>query len=660
MRRHPRFMLLWGFGGLLLIMAAAEVGALLMINSLQGNNTQVEQRFLERSRMLDQIRSSIYLSGTVARDLLLTPVTGTPSELEELKALRGKTDSALDEYRKSLDRDDARAFASLRSEIGAYWTVLDKTSSWTAGERAKYRYEFFYTELIPRRTAMLQIADRVGHLNEQDLQSGNQQLETLAGRLRMGLVGMIAVTLLGGSALAGYTVVIVLQLQNEVRSNLTASLEARASLQELSAKLVRVQEEERRALSRELHDEAAQTFSAILLESENLLDLPHDAAASRHMELIRDLAQRGVAETRNMALLLRPSMLDDFGLGPALNWQAKETAKRTGLRVQVSAADLPANLPEEHKTCIYRVVQEALNNAARHAQATMAQVLLQRAHHQIELTVIDDGSGFDAERVRGLGLLGMEERVRHLGGAFAIESKPGRGTKLRIKLPFAPWRRKWRMKPVRILLADDHNVLRDGLRLLLEREPGFSVVAEAGDGREAVSLAEQHRPDVAIVDIAMPVLNGIDATSRIVERCTGTSVVILSMHHDESYILRALNAGARGYLLKDSLKADLIGAVNAVSEGHSYFSPQVTLLLQDDHFREMADKSKSDSLELLTPREREILQLIAEGRSNKEIANFLNLSYYTVETMGPYFAKAGFAHGAGSRILYAVRKGLVH
>ena len=216
------------------------------------------------------------------------------------------------------------------------------------------------------------------------------------------------------------------------------------------------------------------------------------------------------------------------------------------------------------------------------------------------------------------------------------------------------------MKPVRILLADDHNILRDGLRLLLEREPGFTVIAEAGNGREAVSLAEQHRPDVAIVDIAMPVLNGIDATSRIVESCAETSVVILSMHHDESYILRALNAGARGYLLKDSLKADLIGAVNAVSEGHSYFSPRVTRLLQDDHFREMADKSKSDSLELLTPREREILQLIAEGRSNKEIANFLNLSYYTIETHRAHILQKLDLHTVPELILYAVRKGLVH
>jgi signal transduction histidine kinase len=188
-------------------------------------------------------------------------------------------------------------------------------------------------------------------------------------------------------------------------------------------------------LSRELHDEAGQSFSAIMLEAENLLDVTHDRCIVPHLESIRDLAERGVTETRNMALLLRPSMLDDFGLVPALNWQAKETAKRTGLRVQVNAADMEQDLPEEHKTCIYRIVQEALNNVARHAQASAAQVTLQQHPGELLLSIQDDGTGFDAQRVRGLGLLGMEERTRHLGGTFAIDSQAGRGTLLKINLP---------------------------------------------------------------------------------------------------------------------------------------------------------------------------------------------------------------------------------
>ncbi len=216
------------------------------------------------------------------------------------------------------------------------------------------------------------------------------------------------------------------------------------------------------------------------------------------------------------------------------------------------------------------------------------------------------------------------------------------------------------MKPIRILLADDHNVLRDGLRLLLERQPDFVVVAEASDGREALRLVEEHRPDIAVMDIAMPVLNGIDATKQITTSGTATAVIMLSMYHDESYIIRALNAGARGYLLKDSLKADLIAAVKSVSQGHSYFSQKIRSLLQEDYFRQMADKQKTDSLELLTARESEILQLAAEGRSNKEIAQLLNLSLHTVETHRGHILQKLNLHTVPELILYAVRKGIIH
>lgn len=216
------------------------------------------------------------------------------------------------------------------------------------------------------------------------------------------------------------------------------------------------------------------------------------------------------------------------------------------------------------------------------------------------------------------------------------------------------------MKAIRILLADDHHILRDGLRLLLERQSGFEVVAEAADGREAVRLAQETCPDVAIIDVAMPGLNGIEATRCIKETCEGTAVIILSMHYDESYILRALRAGARAYLLKDSLKGDLLAAVRAVVQGQSHFSPKVSRLLQEDYFRELNDKQKDDSFELLTAREREILQLAAEGKSNKEIANLLNLSLYTVDTHRSRILHKLNLHSVPELILYAVRKGIIH
>jgi two-component system, NarL family, response regulator NreC len=204
-------------------------------------------------------------------------------------------------------------------------------------------------------------------------------------------------------------------------------------------------------------------------------------------------------------------------------------------------------------------------------------------------------------------------------------------------------------------LADDHNVIREGLRELLERQPGFEVVAEAGDGRQAVALAQEYLPDVAIIDIAMPGLNGIEATSSIVTACSQTAVIILSMYCDESYVLRALKAGARAYLLK----ADLMAAVRGVVLGHSYFSPKVSQLLQEDYVREMAEQQKDDSYELLTAREREILQLAAEDNSNKEIANRLNLSLYTVDTHRSHILRKLNLHSVPDLILYTVRKGII-
>ncbi|HYL76709.1 MAG TPA: sensor histidine kinase [Bryobacteraceae bacterium] len=435
MRQRPWLALVGGFGGLLLLMAAAETGALVFQDRLRQNGSSLKAHFLDRNRILEEIRSNIYLSGTYARDSLLAPDDRVArAQIAALENLHRDTDAALERYARSLEPEEDAPFRALRTEIDAYWSVLGQTYSWTPEQRNKFRFAFFYEELIPRRTSMLQIADRVATLNEESLKRGDAKLGTLFSRWQLGLVAMIVVTLLGGATLAGFAILHILRLEDKAQQRLEDTLKARASLQELSAKLVRAQEDERKALSRELHDETGQSFSAILMEAENLLDLEPAQEVRAHLESIRSVAEKGMNEIRNMALLLRPSMLDDFGLVPALDWQARQTGKRTGMRVQV-ASEVSDDLPEEHKTCIYRVVQEALNNCARHAQASTVQVAVREESGRILLRVQDDGSGFDPQRVRGIGLLGMEERVRHLGGTFEIHSHPGRGTRLEIALP---------------------------------------------------------------------------------------------------------------------------------------------------------------------------------------------------------------------------------
>jgi two-component system, NarL family, response regulator NreC len=215
------------------------------------------------------------------------------------------------------------------------------------------------------------------------------------------------------------------------------------------------------------------------------------------------------------------------------------------------------------------------------------------------------------------------------------------------------------MKTIRILLADDHTVVRKGLRLLLESHPGFQVIADAADGRAAVSLAAEHTPDVVVMDVAMPGLNGIEAARQISSRFPQTAVVFLSMHSDESYVLKALKAGARAYLLKDSAEHDLIAAVIAVSEGKAFFSPAISKMLVEDYMRQMQERQVEDSYDLLTTREREVLQLLAEGRNNKEIAGILNLSQYTVETHRGNILQKLNLHSGAEVILYAIRKGVI-
>jgi DNA-binding NarL/FixJ family response regulator len=212
---------------------------------------------------------------------------------------------------------------------------------------------------------------------------------------------------------------------------------------------------------------------------------------------------------------------------------------------------------------------------------------------------------------------------------------------------------------IRILLADDHTIIRSGLRLLLDQQPDFKVVAEASDGREAVELACSHHPLVAVLDIGMPLLNGIEATQQIASKEPDTRVVILSMHADEGYVLRALKAGARAYILKNSAEADLIRAVRAVADGKSFFSPVISKMLLEDYVRQIRDKHVEDSYDLLTPREREVLQLLAEGRTNKEVANLLHLSVYTVDAHRGNILQKLNLHGVPEMILYAVRKGII-
>jgi two-component system response regulator NreC len=215
------------------------------------------------------------------------------------------------------------------------------------------------------------------------------------------------------------------------------------------------------------------------------------------------------------------------------------------------------------------------------------------------------------------------------------------------------------MGRLRILLGDDHTLVRQGFRKILEDRPEWEVVAEASDGRDAVRKALSAQPDLAILDIGMPLLNGIEATRQIVRRMPTIRVLILSMHADEAYIIQALKAGARGYMLKDSADVDLLRGVDAVAAGKSFFSPAVAKVMLDDYVLKLTEKGITDRFDALSEREREIFQLIAEGHSNKAIADLLSISPVTVETHRAHILQKLDVHNAAELVLYAVRRGVI-
>ena len=433
-------LLLIGFGGLLLLLAFTGINALSVLNRIQTRNETIRQDYVNRDRILEQIRSDVYLSGTYVRDLLLEP---DPNRADvhrtELNATRVRIETMMAVYRNLLGGNERNAFEKFSKEVLAYFDSLEPALRWTADQRRQLGYSFMQNSLLPRRMIVVRLADQIGQLNQKQLDAGNERVTALFSTFRRGLIALWITTLLGGFLLAGGSIYRILRLERLSKRRFEEALQARAALRDLSARLVEVQETERRALSRELHDEVGQALSALLLAIGNVAAMIRTDENNEELRTqlldTRRLAEKTVAVVRDMCLLLRPSMLDDLGLLPALEWQAREVSRMNHLRISVQAEATLEDLSDDQKTCIYRVVQEALRNVTRHAKARQVQIHLTQQNDSLHLTIQDDGSGFVPERQKGVGLLGMEERVRHLDGLFRICSQPGSGTTIDVALP---------------------------------------------------------------------------------------------------------------------------------------------------------------------------------------------------------------------------------
>jgi len=441
MALSSRLVLVAGFGGLLLLMSFAGFDGIQTLGQIQKNGNTVREDFLARARLLEQIRSDFHISGTYVRDYLLEPDNQKAEGYQlGLFQTRSDMDSELTRYRGLATKPELGPFHNLTEELADYWKVLDPVLHWTAAERRAGGYAFLRDEVSPRRTAMLHIADQITAINESQLNAGREKVVEIFARFRQRLVITMGLTVGVGLLLAAFSMGKILRLEAEAAARYLEIATARAELKQLSARLVEAQENERRSISRELHDAVGQTLTGIRVELANLsrkIRNQQMEGLDTQVDEIKDMVEDSVGVVRNMALLLRPSMLDDLGLVPALQWQAREVSKRTGVRVKVAAEAVSEDLPEEHKTCVYRVVQEALHNCVQHSEASMVRVTVRQEADRILLAIQDDGKGFDTQLERGLGLLGIQERVSHLGGTFSVESQPGSGAILGIVLPLA-------------------------------------------------------------------------------------------------------------------------------------------------------------------------------------------------------------------------------
>ena len=440
-RNQVRVLLGVGFGGLLLLMGVLGASAISFLSRIDRSHEATRQEFVARTRLIESLRSNVYLSGTNIRDLLLEGggADATRKEQAYLSA-KAEVQEGVERYRLKLEPQEVTPFQALEVGISSYFQTLDQVLKWPSRERRINADAFTQAQLLPLRTLTLTFLDHVEQLNRRWLEENSMATSELLTLFRKRLLWLVASMLGLGSLVAGVSLWRMLELEKESEAQFAEIELAKQELSNLSARVLETQETERRRIARQLHDEIGQSLWAMGLEIDNLcaaVRSSNNELDLSRLEGLRKMSNNIVRVVRNMSLLLRPSMLDDLGLMPALKWLAREVSRTSDLRVEVTEEQVPEALPEEHKTCLFRVAQEALRNTCRHAGAKNTRILVQGDGGQLRMSVQDDGCGFNPARNKGLGLLGMEERASHLGGVCAIHSKPGCGTIARLELPLA-------------------------------------------------------------------------------------------------------------------------------------------------------------------------------------------------------------------------------
>jgi len=436
--KKVRRLLLISFSWLLVLLIGAGTNALLSVHRLDQASQEVTRRFTTHNHALAVIVVSVRVYGDqlerfLLQDQIQDPAPDPAEVTNKITAVR----VALRNFPEDRDPDEQLLLAAMLQQLQQQESSCAAVLAWHADLRQQRAYQFIGQQLIPWRTRIFEISSQISSLDERKLTIENLAVAARFQALESRLVWLVSLSLIAGVLMSLICGWYILRLEKQARHRYQALARSRLDLEGLSARLVEAQEEERRSISRELHDEVGQTLGALLVEVGQLGKLvpPDDRVTQAQITHIKSVAESAVKSIRDIALLLRPPMLDDLGLVPALEWQAREISRRSDMEVEVQSENVSESLGDETKVTIYRLVQEALNNAASHAAAKNARVTIAQNSDKITLQVTDDGHGFDPARQRGMGILGMEERVRRLSGTFTIDSAPGKGATVKAEIP---------------------------------------------------------------------------------------------------------------------------------------------------------------------------------------------------------------------------------
>ena len=426
-----------GLAGLLLLIVVSVLTATERAQDIYTQLERLNEHHRDVGARLRRLRSDVHLSSILVRDYLLDSerVRSTESRQQLAELLHANT--ATLEGLATVAPHERERIASLGRQLDEYWKAFEPLFDWTPAEKITNSFTFLRREVVPRREAILTIAQEIEELNDANLATQRAEVSRRLGSFRAGLHRLLWQSLLIGIVVAAIAVIRLRMLERRSEDQRFVAEEAERQMRQLSQQLVATQEEERRKLSRELHDHVGQMLTGLRMELGRIdRAAPPASGVPAAVAECRYLVDDMVRTVRDLALGLRPSMLDDFGLQPALEWHVRDVSRRHDVTIDLAVTGECEHLPDQHRTCVYRVVQEALTNCVRHSRATRIEVAVTRRGSNLELSVADNGAGFDrSHRPFGLGLRGIEERVRELNGALQVKSANGAGTTLTMTLP---------------------------------------------------------------------------------------------------------------------------------------------------------------------------------------------------------------------------------